>query len=759
MSQNAKNILNRMSTAELLDLCEGKDCWHTRACPKHGIESVMMCDGPHGLRRQPEGADNLGINISLPATCFPSAAATACSWDTELLSDIGKAIGEEARANGVSLVLGPGLNIKRNPLCGRNFEYFSEDPYASGKLAAAYVKGMQSVGVGSCLKHFAANSQEYCRFSSNSVMDERTLREIYLSGFEIAVKESAPRAVMSSYNRLNGAHTGESSWLIGDILRKEWGFGGMVVSDWGATFDRTEAIKAGCDLMMPGGSHYGRKKVLSDLKCGKLDSGSIRACAERVLDFVSDSGKTEFCPCDMQKHHELARRAAAESAVLMKNEGALPIRGTACFIGHMAKELRYQGVGSSHINPSRLSNPLDFASYPYEEGCLPDGSTNDELVSRAVELAKRVDTPVVFAGLTDNYECEGLDREHMRMPEGHCRMIEAVAAANPNTVVVLLCGSAVELPWLERVNAVLYMGLSGQAGGEAIVDLLTGKVNPSGKLSESWPMRYEDVACSELYGGKDALYTEGIFVGYRYYDTAGVTPRFPFGHGLSYTEFSYSDLAFENGTVSVTVKNVGKRDGAEAVLLFVEPPKGSIPVPVKELKGFEKVYLKAGECKTVTLPLSDRSFAVWHDGAWVVPEGEYTLRIADLTAAYTPENGVAIEDNTLCGTWYERPVGKPSLTDLTRLLGHGYTKQEKRQGEFDLDSSVDEMMPYSGVMRFLYKLIAVVMSRANGCKRDMSDPTFRMMMSSASGSAIRNLCICGGVPESVINALLRIANK
>ncbi len=759
MPENTANILNRMSAKELLDLCEGRDYWHTRAYPEYGIESVMMCDGPHGLRRQPEGADNLGINISLPATCFPSAAATACSWDTELLYEIGKAIGEEAAANGVSLVLGPGLNIKRNPLCGRNFEYFSEDPYASGKLAAAYVKGMQSVGVGSCLKHFVANSQEYCRFSSNSVMDERTLREIYLAGFELAVRESKPRAVMSSYNRLNGVHTGECRRLIGDILRKEWGFDGMVVSDWGATFDRTAAVAAGCDLMMPGGSRYGRKRALADLKSGKLKSHELRACAERVLSFVSESQKTKFRPCDMQKHHELCRKAAAESAVLLKNNGALPIRGTACFIGHMAKELRYQGVGSSHINPSRLSNPTDCADYPYEEGCFADGSTDDELLRRAIELAESVDTPVVFAGLTDNYECEGLDRTHMRMPEGHCRMIEAVAAANPNTVVVLLCGSAVELPWIDRINALLHMGLSGQAGGEATVDLLTGKVNPSGKLSESWAKCYEDVVCSELYGSKNALYAEGIFVGYRYFDAAEVKPRFPFGYGLSYTEFAYSDMKVEKNSVSVTVQNVGARDGAEAVLLFVEPPRCSVPRPKRELKGFTKVFLKAGESKTVTLPLCDRSFAVWHDGAWVVPEGEYILHIAQLTAAYTPENGIAVTDDVLCGTWYEKPEGKPNLDDFRRLTGYEHEEAENGRGKFDLDSSVDEMMPYSAVMRFLYKVIAAVMSRANGCKRDMNDPTFRMMMSSATGSAIRNLCICGGVPEWVIELLMKLADK
>lgn len=760
MAEKKEAALNAMSISEMVDLCEGLDCWHTRPYPTHGLDSVMMSDGPHGLRRQPEGADNLGINISLPATCFPSSGTTACSWDTELISQVAAGIGREARANGVSLVLGPGLNIKRNPLCGRNFEYFSEDPFLSGKLAAEYVKGMQSeTSVGSCLKHFAANSQEYCRFSSDSIMDERTLREIYLAGFEIAVKEGKPRAVMSSYNKLNGVHTGECSRLVTDILRSEWGFDGLVVSDWGATFDRTEAIKAGCDLIMPGGSHYGRKRVLSDLKSGKLTSGEVRACAERVASFVSKSKELSFVPCDMQSNHELARKASEESAVLMKNEGALPLKGSACLIGHMAKELRYQGVGSSHINPTKLSNPTDCCDYPIAEGCRPNGETDDELLKAAVELARTVDTPIVFAGLTDEYECEGLDRGHMRMPDGHCRMIEAVAGVNPNTVVVLLCGSVVEMPWIDRVNAVLYMGLSGQAGGEAILNLLTGKANPSGKLAETWPRCYDDVATSEFYGGKDALYAEGVFVGYRYYDASGVKPLFPFGHGLSYTQFEYSDIAMEGDCVSVTVKNVGDRAGAEVVQLYIEAPKGDIPRPCRSLAGFAKRYLKAGESARVRLPITKRSFAIWHEGAWVVPEGEYILHIAGLSLPYTPDCGVAVRDDSLSGTWYANPVGKPVPQDFERLLGYKYEVHEKVPGEFDLDSSVYEMMPCSGVMRLLHKVIAIVLSRANHCKRDMSDPTFRMMMSSASGSAIRNLCICGGVPESVIELLVRLANK
>ena len=757
--RSAKAAVGKMSDSELLRLCEGADCWHTAAFPEYGIPSAMMCDGPHGLRRQPDDADNLGINVSDPATCFPAAVSTACSWDTSLLSDIGKAIGEEARATGVSLVLGPGLNIKRNPLCGRNFEYFSEDPHVSGKLAAAFVRGMQSVGVGSCIKHFAANSQEECRFFSDSLMDERTLREIYLAGFETAVRESKPWAVMSSYNKLLGEHTGESRRLLQKILRSEWGFEGFVVSDWGAVYDRCAAVKSGCDLMMPGGSGYGKSAVLKALRRGKLSRSDLEKNAERVAEFALRSESVTQAPCDMMAHHRLARRAASESAVLMKNEGALPLRGSACMIGHMAKDLRYQGVGSSHINPFDLKNPIDCADYPFAEGCRSDGSTDDKLIHEAVELAKSVHTPVVFAGLCDDYESEGFDRRDMRMPDGHLRMISEVAAANPNTVVVLLCGSVVELPWIDDVNAVLYMGLPGEAGGEAIIDLLTGKANPSGKLAESWPVRYGDVPSAEVYGERDAEYREGIFVGYRYYDASGVKPLFPFGHGLSYTSFAYSDLSCDGKSVTVTVTNTGECPGAEVVQLYIEPPKGEILRPKRELKGFAKPVLQPGESASVSLPISSRSFAVWNNGGWVVPEGVYRLCVGGLSLDYAPTafGNTKSAAPSLAGTWYEKPCGAPPLADWEKLMGKKRSGLLSPKKGFDLDSCIEEMMPVSPVMRLLYKAAAALLASKNGCKPDMSDPTFRMMMSCAVGSSIRNICICGGVPEGIVRLLVRIA--
>ena len=755
-------FVNNMSLREKIDMCEGADFWHTRAFPKYGIPSFMMCDGPHGLRKQPEDADNLGINESLPATCFPTSAATACSWDKKLLSEVGRAIGEEAVANHVALVLGPGLNIKRNPLCGRNFEYFSEDPFLSGKLAAAYVKGQQSTGVGSCVKHYMANSQEYKRFASDSIVDERTLREIYLTGFEIAVREGRPAALMTSYNKVNGVHVADSWWYIQSNLRLDWLWEGMVITDWGAMNDRAKAFRAGCDLMMPGGSGYQRRDVMNAVKRSKITSAAVSVCTRRVVQFALDAQRIKFKPCDMRKNHELARRAAEESAVLLKNNGALPLRGSACLIGHMAKKLRYQGVGSSHINPYKLVNPTDCMDYPYAPGCDAWGNTDDALIAEAVELAKTVVTPVVFAGLPDSYESEGFDRKHMRLPEGHNRMIEAVAEANPNTVVVLLCGSPVELPWIDKVNAVLYMALPGQAGGEAIKNLLTGAVNPSGRLAETWPISYDDVVSRDYYGEKDAEYREGIFVGYRYYDSANVPVCFGFGHGLSYTTFEYSDLTLNSdNTVSVTVTNAGDIAGAEVVQLYIEPPKGGIARPVRELKGFDKVFLQPGESKTVTMPIGTRSFAVWHNRGWLVPKGSYTLCVGGLRLTHDPDLpsfDVPVPD-WQAGSWYETLEGTPSRAELEKRLGRKIETREVKKGEFDMDSSVEEMAPHSRLMRALYKAIELVIARPYGGKADYDNPEFAMMMTCAAGCSIRNLCLSGGVPEGIVKLLVRIANK
>lgn len=754
---NAKEILQKLSIEEKIALCEGKDFWHTMDFSQYGLASVMMSDGPHGLRKQEAEADMIGINKSIPATSFPTAAATGCSWDTELLGKIGRAICEEASTNGVSLVLGPGLNIKRNPLCGRNFEYFSEDPYLSGKLAAGFVKEGQKTGVGCCLKHFAANSQEYKRFSSDSVMDERTLREIYLAGFEIAVKEGKPASVMCSYNKINGVHASDDKVLLTDILRTEWDFDGMVVTDWGAMNDRIAAFRAGCDLNMPGGSRYQQKKALQAVQKGELTEAEIDRCALRIIEFILRAQEMEETPCDMDAHHDLARQAAEQSAVLLKNDGALPVRGSACLIGNMAKEMRYQGAGSSHINPFQLVNPLDCMDWSWAQGCNADGSTTDALLQEAAELAKTVDTPVVIVGLTDSYESEGYDREHMKMPEGHVQLVEAVTTANPNTVVVLLSGSPVELPWLDNVNALLYMALPGQAGGEAIYNLLTGAANPSGKLAETWPIAYDDVVTKDFYGQRDAEYREGVFVGYRYYDRAKKQVRFPFGFGLSYTQFAYSNLAVDGDRVSVTIQNTGEIAGAEVVQLYIYPPQDSIARPIRELKGFTKVFLQPGEAIRVELTLNDRSFALWQDG-WVVPSGTYGIEIGGLTAQTKKDGAQLPVPRWQSGAWYDTMEGTPSHKQWEAMLGRKFQSRQPEKGKFTMDNTVMEMKDHSFIMKCMFMGVEGTIAKSFGGKKDYTDPSFRMMMASAADSALRGMTICGGMNENLFEGLLEMAN-
>lgn len=755
---------NELTLEQKIALSSGESFWHTKEMP--GVPQIMMTDGPHGLRKQEAGADMLGINQSAPATCFPTAVSTACSWDETLLGKIGEAIASEAAANGVGLLLGPGANIKRNPLCGRNFEYFSEDPYLTGKLAAGYIRGAEATGVSTSLKHFALNNQELKRFSSDSVVDERTMREIYLAGFEAAVKEGKPSTVMCSYNKINGVHSSDNMWLLTDVLRNEWGFDGMVVTDWGAMSDRIAAFRAGCDLNMPGGSAYGEKEALKAVQNGTLDEACIDRSAQRVkkLALRGKAAVENASPVDMEAHYNLAMQAAQESAVLLKNEGILPL-GKAedvVFIGHMAKKLRYQGAGSSHINPWKLTNVLDACpDIAYAEGCTENGDTNDTLLSEAAEAARKAKVAVVFAGLTDSYESEGFDRENMAMPAGHNALIEAVAAANPNTVVVLLCGSAVELPWEEKVKAILYMGLPGEAGGEAIRNLLYGTANPSGKLAETWPLSYSDCVSSSYYGTKDAHYREGLYVGYRYYASANVPVRYPFGFGLSYTKFDYSDLRVDGNTVTCTVKNVGTIPGKEIVQLYIAAPKGEFYRPVRELKGFQKVSLAPGESKEVTFTLNDRSFAIWNDG-WVIPGGKYTILVGvsseNLPLTVTIEKeAVSLSAPKLPG-WYFAPKGKPEHSDFEALVGHSVSMKLLKKGEFTMENSVMEMKDYSLMMKIMYKAVEGVIAKGFGGKKDYNNPEFRMMMSSSADCSLSGMKINGAMNNHVLEGMLKIAN-
>ena len=770
---NVDKIVSSMTLEDKISFCTGANFWTTKKYEKYGIPALFMCDGPHGLRKQENAGDMLGVNKSRESTCFPSEVTTASSWNSELLQRIGKSIGEEAKDQKVGLVLGPGANIKRNPLCGRNFEYFSEDPYLAGKLAAGFIRGMESQGVGSSLKHFALNSQEKSRFTSDGIVDERTLREIYLTAFEIAVKEGKPSTVMCSYLKINGVHASDNKELLTDILRKEWDFDGFVVTDWGAMNDRIEGFKAGCDLNMPGGSDYMEKDVLNAVKSGALAESDIDESVKRILRLVFKAQETlsrDFT-VDYKAHHLIAKEAATEGAVLLKNEDSLlPLKPETkiAVIGHMAKDMRFQGSGSSHINPAELSQPLEClqkvsSDLAYAQGCNEKGNTSDELLSQVAQVASQAEVAVVFAGLTPSYESEGFDRTSMKMPEGHIKMIEATAKANPNTVVILMSGSVVECPWADSVKAILYMGLPGQAGGEAIVDLLYGKANPSGKLAESWPFKYEDVPSSEIYGKTtDALYEEGLYVGYRYYDKAGLPVRWPFGYGLSYTSFEYSDLSASDSEVSVAVTNTGSIAGKEVVQLYVHAPQGSgLHRPIRELKGFKKVSLQQGETTTVTFKLCDRSFAIWR-GGWVIPSGEYTIEIGNLQSKIQIQGNFNAATNSKNGsvgqTWYDTCKGKPNQEDWEKLIGKPYKTPVLKKGQFTMDNTVMEMKDYSLMMKIMFKATEKTVAKSFGGKADYDNPDFKMMMNSSAGAPLRSMQIAGGIKGGVFSGMLHIAN-
>lgn len=759
-----------MPLKKAVSLCTGASFWLTKSFKKYDVPALRMSDGPHGIRRQDRGGGfgMLGVQPSRPATCFPSAVTLAASWDDSLLADVGKAIGEEARGHGVGVVLGPGVNIKRSPLCGRNFEYYSEDPYLSGKLAAAYIRGVQSTGVAACLKHFAANSQERDRFLSDSVVDERTLREIYLTAFELAVREGHPKSVMCAYNKLNGVYCSDDRRLLTDILRGEWGFDGLVVTDWGAMHNRVAAFRAGCDLNMPGGSRYGERDAVRAVKSGKLDKKYIERSAARVAELARSAREAlhRVNVYDITSHHALARRAACEGAVLLKNEdGLLPLKaGTKlAVIGHMARRSRYQGSGSSHVNPAQLTHPIDNLPFIiYADGCDSEGRTTEEQLAAARTAAQSAEAAVVFAGLPESFESEGFDRENMRLPDGVNALISAVAEANANTCVVLYAGSAVECPWADEVRAILYMGLPGEAGGEAAADIIYGRAEPGGRLAESWPYRYEDVPSAEIYDAtRDALYMEGVYVGYRYYASAGVKVRWPFGHGLSLTSWEYSDLSVSRAGVEFTVTNTGKLPGSEVAQLYVEPPECGIHRPRLELQGYARVTLGPGESRRVSIPLSERSFAVWYDG-WKVCSGEYVIHVGSSSEDIRLSGSVRIEGVTLPtpasqpGSWYETLQGRPDMVSWERTLGHAYTP--KHDEVFDMDSTPYEMRTASKLMRFVYNGMHFVLGLGFGKDRD-NRPEYRMMISSSAMAPLRMLEINGGIPHWLLNAALKCANR
>ena len=771
MDKKVQDILSKMTLEDKISLCNGADFWHSKAMAQYGIPAVTMSDGPHGVRCQKNSADMLGVNESEPATCFPTAVTSGATWDAELLKAEGQAIGEEGLSYGVDVVLGPGVNIKRNPLCGRNFEYFSEDPCIAGAMGAAWVQGAQSTGAGTSLKHFAANNQEYKRFNGNSQVDERTLRELYLPAFETVVKAAQPETVMCSYPRINNVHASDNHWLLTDVLRRDWGFEGLVVTDWGALCDRVKAMHAGCDLSMPGGSTYMEDWVAAAVKDGSLPESDVDACAARVIALaLKGESRPKGRAFDKDAHNALAQKIAENGAVLLKNEdNILPLDvGGIALIGEMARTMRYQGAGSSHINPTQLTTLCDaMPGVPFAAGCDVKGTVTEESLREAAETAKQAKVAVVCVGLPDIYESEGFDRETMAMPEGHIRLIETVAAANPNTVVVLFCGCAVEMPWLDKVKAVLYMGLPGQAGGAAAANLLTGKANPSGKLTETWPLCYDDVPSRDTFGKKTTHYKEGLYAGYRYYDKAGKAVRFPFGYGLSYTQFAYSDLKIEGRTVTAAVTNTGCTAGAEVVQLYVAPPKNGLYRPAKELKGFAKVSLQPGESRTVRFELNDRSFAVWCDGCWKVPMGSYEICVGASVADIRLHTALAVDGVSLAapdwqkGSWYETLQGLPTDAEFEKLCGSPLQSDpEPKKGAFTMEHSTMELKDISAVMMQMFKGTEATIAKSFGGKADYSDPTFKMMVMSGADAPLRAavLSSCGMFPANLAEGMLALAN-
>ncbi|MDR2177237.1 MAG: glycoside hydrolase family 3 C-terminal domain-containing protein [Treponema sp.] len=806
-------ILGQLTLEEKASLCSGKDFWTLKGIERLGLPSIMVTDGPHGLRKQAGGSDHLGINQSVPAACFPAASAGACSFDRELLREIGAAMGEECLQERVAVILGPGANIKRSPLCGRNFEYFSEDPYLSGEMAAALINGVQSKGVGTSLKHYAANNQETRRMTSNSVVDERALREIYLAGFERAVKKSQPWTVMCSYNLINGVYASDNERLLSGILRDEWGFKGLVMTDWGAVDDRVQGIRAGLDLEMPGSGGINDAKIVEAVKSGALDEKLLDRVVLRIVELILKSreqAKPGYA-YNAAAHHQLARRAAAESAVLLKNEGdILPLCGgtaaapahaggkTLAVIGAFAEKPRYQGAGSSKINPFKLENPLEELrkaglSVEYAPGYKLDssgGTPDTRLIAEAAALAGKKDIAVVFAGLPDEYESEGFDRNSLDMPPSHNELIEAVAAANPNTIVVLFLGAPVILPWADRVKGILLLYLGGQAVGGAAADLLTGLRDPAGRLAETWPLSLEDNPSYHYFpgGSKSVEYRESVFVGYRYYNTVDKPVAYPFGYGLSYTAFEYSDLTLSRGEfrageelqLRVTVKNTGNRSGAEVVQVYVAPESSQIFRPCAELKGFEKIRLEAGESKTVTITLDDRSFAYYHplDRVWALEGGSYSilvgansrdirLRHSVTVAGDGREAGLAaLKDKApeyfgLTAQRKEAPA-KDGLVippaSFEAVYGRGLPPAERLPGEpFTLNSTIQDIKDTPAGQALLQQIVSGVENTFGAGNEDMRPMIDRMIMEMPLRTL--NMMTPGGMPPGALEGILAALNS
>ena len=723
-------LISKMTLEEKAGLCSGADFWHTKGIERLGIPSVMVSDGPHGLRKQEDEADHLGINDSIKAVCFPAGCATASSFDRNLLEELGEIIGNECQAENISTILGPAMNIKRSPLCGRNFEYYSEDPLVSSEMASAFVRGVQSKSVGTSPKHFMANNQEYHRMTSSSEMDERTMREIYLASFENMVKKEKPWTIMNSYNKLNGTYLCENKEMLSDILRDEWGFDGYVMTDWGAMNERVEALKAGCNLEMPASGGKTDKEIVDAVRSGELDEAVLDQRCEEFLNIIFRymENRDANAVFDREKDHGKARHIEEECIVLLKNEDSIlplsPEQKTA-FIGKYAAAPRFQGGGSSHINSFKTESALDALdaadgikkeNIVYAQGYddLED-KTDEALLREAAEAAKSAETAVIFAGLPDSFESEGYDRTHMQMPQCQITLIEEVAKVQPNTVVVLHNGTPVEMPWIDKVKAVVEVYLGGQAVGGATVNVLYGNTNPSGHLAETFPIRVQDTPCYLTYGGEHdkSVYSEGVFVGYRYYASKEMNVLFPFGHGLSYTTFSYSNLTVEKKRiresetlrVSVDVTNTGNRFGKEVVQLYVAPKNSTVIRPVRELRAFEKTGIAPGETKTVTFLLDSRAYAYWSTEihGWHVESGEYEIQIGKNAKDIVLSRTVYVESehtipkvftlNSTLGEILADPKGKAVFEQaMSGMAGSDVQEAEAQALEGDGEAISAEMM-------------------------------------------------------------------
>ncbi|WP_099467113.1 glycoside hydrolase family 3 C-terminal domain-containing protein [Konateibacter massiliensis] len=736
---NCKELISKMTLEEKASLLSGKDIWETKTVERFELPTVVLSDGPHGVRRQVGAGDHLGLNDSLPATCFPTAATIANSWDPSIAEMIGKCIGEEAIAQGVGVVLGPSMNMKRSPLCGRNFEYYSEDPYLCGKIAAGEVKGIQSNGISACPKHYAVNSQELRRMSSDSIIDERTLREIYLAAFEIVVKEAKPRSLMSSYNRVNGIYASENEKLLQNILRDEWGFDGFVVTDWGGSNNHVESVRTGNHLEMPTTGGDSDRELVEAVRNGALDEEILDKRVEEMLKIIYEvqpalkgnkgQGMKE------EEHHKAAQKAAAESIVLLKNEEKLLPLAKGCkvaVIGDFAKTPRYQGAGSSIVNCTKLDNTVDVIKdfdlnmLGFEQGYERNGKVDAQMQQAAMELAKQAEVVLFYMGLDEISETEGLDRTHMAIPHNQITLLSRLSKANKNVVAVISAGSAIEMPWIQNCKAVVHGYLGGQAQAGAILEVLTGQVCPSGKLSETLPVKCEDNPAHNYFPGKyyNAEYREGLFIGYRYYEKAEVPVLFPFGFGLSYTTFAYSDLEINGQEVSFTLANTGEVDGAEVAQLYIGARNSKVYRAVKELKGFTKVFLKSGEIKRVTITLDDKAFRYFNAGnnAWEIEEGDYDILIGASSADIRLKDNIHV-DGTSATVWYDKEAmevyesGKiQNVSDeaFAALLGHDIPDGHwNENGILNVNDALCQMYyAKSGLARFAYKVLTGIKNRS-----------------------------------------------